>query len=193
MHEKHSIPSERRERRMMPQAVVQGIGFVAVAAFILSYQIKSNRWLFLLQLIGSALFCLQFFLLDAFSGCLSLAVNILRNALMMKYRDWSWVRQKWCPAVITVLFMVILIFTWNGPASLLAFAASVSSTFVYWTNSPRNIRLVNLVCASPCWLIYDVIVHSWGGLLSESITLISILVSLIRFGWKGLAEDAKGS
>ena len=84
MHEKHSIPSERRERRMMPQAVVQGIGFVAVAAFILSYQIKSNRWLFLLQLIGSALFCLQFFLLDAFSGCLSLAVNILRNALMMK-------------------------------------------------------------------------------------------------------------
>ena len=36
----------------MPEAVVQGIGFVAVAAFILSYQIKSNRRLFLLQLIG---------------------------------------------------------------------------------------------------------------------------------------------
>ena len=28
-------------------------------------------------------------------------------------------------------FTVILIFTWNGPVSLLAFAASVSSTFVY--------------------------------------------------------------
>lgn len=173
----------------VPEIVVQGIGFVAVAAFILSYQIQSNRRLFLLQLVGSALFCLQFFLLNAFSGCLSLAVNILRNALMMKYNDWKWVQQKWCPAVITALFTVILVFTWNGPVSLLAFIASVSSTFVYWTNSPRNIRLVNLFCASPCWLIYDVIVHSWGGLLSETITLISILVSIFRFGWKGLEQD----
>ena len=74
----------------------------AVAAFILSYQIKSNRWLFLLQLIGSAHFCLQFFLLDAFSGCLSLAVNILRNAMMMKYNDWKWVRWKGCPVIIAV-------------------------------------------------------------------------------------------
>jgi hypothetical protein len=49
---------------------------------------------------------------------------------------------------------------------------------------------VNLTCASPCWLIYDIIVHSWGGLLSESITLLSILVSIIRFGWKGLENDS---
>ncbi len=175
----------------MSPIIVQSIGFVAVAAFILSYQIKSNRLLFLLQLIGSVLFCLQFFLLNAFSGCLSLAVNILRNALMMKYNDWKWVRWKGCPVIISVLFAVILFFTWNGTASLLAFTASVSSTFVYWSNSPRNIRMVNLVCASPCWLVYDIIVHSWGGLLSEAITLISILISIFRFGWNGLETDSE--
>ena len=78
----------------MKDLCIQGIGFAAVAVFILSYQIRSNRRLFLLQLIGSALFCLQFFLLDAKSGCLSLAVNMLRNALMMKYGEWGWVRKK---------------------------------------------------------------------------------------------------
>ena len=77
----------------------------------------------------------------------------------------------------------------DGPVSLLAFAASVTSTFAYWSNSPRRIRMVNLVCASPCWLIYDVIVHSLGGIFSESITIVSILVSFIRFGWKGLERD----
>ena len=173
----------------MKDLCIQGIGFAAVAVFILSYQIRSNRRLFLLQLIGSALFCLQFFLLDAKSGCLSLAVNMLRNALMMKYSEWSWVRRKWCPAAIAVLFTAVLIVTWNGPVSLLAFTASVSSTFAYWSNSPRSIRMVNLVCASPCWLIYDVIVHSLGGILSESITIVSILVSFLRFGWKGLERD----
>lgn len=173
----------------MNDRFVQGIGFAAVAVFVLSYQIKSNRKLFLLQLIGSALFCLQFYLLDARSGCLSLAVNMLRNALMMKYRDWEWVRQKWCPAAIAGLFTAVLLLTWNGPVSLLAFAASVSSTFAYWSNSPRKIRAVNLFCASPCWLVYDVIVHSLGGILSESITIVSILVSFLRFGWKGLESD----
>ena len=174
----------------MSDLFIQGIGFAAVALFVLSYQIKSNRWLFLLQLIGSALFCLQFFMLDAFSGCLSLAVNILRNALMMKYKDWKWVQNKWCPVVIALMFTAVLILTWNGPVSLLAFTASVSSTFAYWSDSPRKIRMVNLVCASPCWLIYDVIVFSLGGIVSESITIISILISFIRFGWKGLETDS---
>ncbi|MBR5372945.1 MAG: YgjV family protein [Oscillospiraceae bacterium] len=174
----------------MPDWFIQGIGFVAVAVFILSYQIRSNRRLFLLQLIGSALFCLQFCLLDAKSGCLSLAVNILRNALMMKYKDWAWVRQKWCPAVIILLFTAVLLATWNGPVSLLAFTASVSSTAAYWSDSPRRIRMVNLVCASPCWLIYDVIVCSLAGIVSESITILSILISFIRFGWKGLERDS---
>ena len=170
--------------------IIQLIGFVAVALFIASYQIKSNRWLFLLQLLGSLLFCIQFFTLGALSGCLSLVVNILRNALMMKYNDWKWVRKKWCPLIIVLLFAVVLFLTWNGPVSLLAFVASVTSTIAYWTNSPRKIRMVNLLCASPCWLVYDVIVFSIGGIISESFTIASIIISLIRFGWKGLERDS---
>ena len=60
---------------------------------------------------------------------------------------------------------------------------------VNWTNSPRNIRIVNLICASPCWLLYDVFVRSYGGIVSESITMLSILISILRFGWKGLEKD----
>lgn len=70
------------------------IGIVAVIAFIISYQIHSNRALFLFQLIGSALFSLQFLMLGAASGCLSLLLNIFRSAMLMKYRDWKWVRWK---------------------------------------------------------------------------------------------------
>ena len=176
---------------MITNWFVQGMGFVAVAVFIASYQIKSNRWLFLMQLLGSALFCLQFFMLGAFSGCLSLAVNILRNALMTKYDEWKWVRQKWCPALVILLFVAALLVTWNGPVSLLAFVASVTSTIAYWTNSPRKIRMVNVACASPCWLAYDVIVRSVGGVISEAFTMVSVLVSFVRFGWKGLESDAK--
>ena len=178
-----------RNTMMKSMFFIQAIGFVGTAVFILSYQIKSNRRLFLLQLIGTALFCVQFFLLDAKSGCFSLAANMVRNAMLMKYSDWKWVRWKGWPFVFGGVFAVILYGTWNGPISLLAFAASLACTFGYWSNNARMIRLANLVCACPCWLTYDIIVGSWGGVLNESVTLLSILISIIRFGWAGLGND----
>ena len=173
----------------MSAIAVQTIGFVATGIFILSYQVKSNRRLYLLQLIGNLLFCIQFFLLDARSGCLSLAVNIIRNAMLMKYNDWEWVRWKGWPYLFSGLIGAVVWGTWNGPLSLLVLAASVSTTFGYWSNNARAIRLANALCASPCWLCYDVAVGSWGGVLNESFMIVSILVSILRFGWKSLGSD----
>ncbi|MBQ2699481.1 MAG: YgjV family protein [Firmicutes bacterium] len=170
----------------MSAFVIQGIGFVAMAAFIISYQIKSNRALYLCQLIGSALFCLQFFLLDAASGCLSLALNIVRSLLLLRYNEWRWVRSKAVPLLLVIAFALVLRFTWAGPVSLLAFVASAVSTVGYFSNNARTIRLSNLLVASPCWIVYDLIVGSWGGAVSEIITISSILISIRRFGWQAL-------
>ena len=41
----------------MENATAQAVGFLAVAAFLISYQIKSNRALFLCQMIGSGQPC----------------------------------------------------------------------------------------------------------------------------------------
>lgn len=172
----------------MGSVIAQAIGFLAVASFILSYQAKSNRTLFLCQTAGSALFCLQFFLLGAASGCLSLAVNILRGMLLMKYNDWAWVRWKGMAVILCGVYGAILLLTWAGPLSLLAFAASAVSTMGYWQNNARTIRLSNLLCTSPCWLVYDLFIHSWGGVLSEAITIVSILASGFRFGWAALGD-----
>lgn len=38
-------------------------------------------------------------------------------------------------------------------------------------------------------LLYDVLVKSWGGALNEAVTLVSIIISIIRFGWKALDGD----
>ena len=56
----------------MSGVYIQAIGFVAVLFFIFSYQIRSNKMLFLMQLIGTALFCCQFLLLGATSGAMNL-------------------------------------------------------------------------------------------------------------------------
>jgi hypothetical protein len=72
-------------------------------------------------------------------------------------------------------------------------AKIINFTIEYWSNSPQKIRMLNLVCASLCWLANAVIVYLLGDIVSESITIISILVSFVRFGWKGLEHDTVSS
>ena len=121
-------------------------------------------------------------------GCLNLMVIMFRNGLLMWYDKYAWVRWKGWIAILSAVCIVILAFTWKGAISLLPFAALIASNVGYWTNNAQKIRLSNLACASPCWLIYDILVGSWGGVLNESITLGSILLSIYRYGWKAMGD-----
>lgn len=173
----------------MQAVFVQAIGYTGVLIFILSYQVKSNRRLFLLQVLGSLTFCVQFLLLNAYSGCFNLIIDIIRNLMLIKYNDWKWIRWRGWVVVISAISAVGMFLTWEGMVSLLLFIAMVGSTMAYWTNNAGKIRLGNLLCASPCWMLYDALVGSWGGVANELITLGSILFSIYRYGWKVLGDE----
>lgn len=171
----------------MSEFAIQAIGFIGVAFFITSYQIKSNRALFVCQLIGCVIFCIQFFILGAHTGAVSLIINIIRNLLLIKIKDWKWVSSKATMFVILAMLLAMTVYTWDGAISLLPLASVGATTIGYWTNNAQKIRLSQFI-GSPCVLVYDILVRSWGGVLSESITLVSIIVSVIRFGWKNMGD-----
>lgn len=169
----------------MSEFWIQAIGFVGVALFIISYQIRSNRALFLCQLLGCLVFCLQFFLMGAYTGAIGLIINIVRNLLLLKADSWKWAKSKATMAVIILLLGVMTAYTWAGWKSLLPFISVAVTTVGYWTNNAQKIRLSQLI-GSPCTLAYDLIVRTWGGALSEAIAIVSILFSIYRFGWRNL-------
>ena len=103
----------------MNKFIVQGIGFAGVALFIISYQIKSNRALFFFQLLGCAAFCTQFTIMGAYTGAITLFINVLRNTLLLNANRWKWVRSKWTLLVILLLLTVVTAVTWAGWPSLL--------------------------------------------------------------------------
>lgn len=171
----------------MSELAIQMIGFVGVAFFIASYQIKSNKALFLCQMMGCIVFCIQFFIMGAYTGAVSLIINIIRNILLLKIKDWRWVGRKATMLVILAMLLAMTVSTWGGAISLLPLISVAATTIGYWTNNAQKIRLSQFI-GSPCTLLYDVLIRSWGGVLSESITLISIIVSVIRFGWKEMGR-----
>ena len=171
---------------------VQAIGFAAVILFIISFQIKSNRALFITQLMGSAFFMTQFLLMGAYSGMISLIAIVIRNALLIKVRDWPWVKSKKTMIVFILICIGCSMFTWNGPMSLLPLWAMIGTTVTYWTDNAQKIRLGILLFDVPGWMIYDAIIGSWGGVLNEIITLASVLVSIWRYGWKSMDDPNSG-
>lgn len=173
----------------MNEYMVQAIGFLGVALFIISYQIRSNRALFLCQLMGCIVFCVQFFLMGAYTGAISLIVNIARNLLLIKSNDWKWAKSQVTLAAIILLLLVMTICTWAGLISILPFVSVAVTSIGYWTQNAQKIRLSQLF-GSPCTLLYDILVHTWGGAVCEAITILSIIISIVRFGWRNLGKES---
>lgn len=169
--------------------MVQAIGFLGALLFFISFQTKTNKSLFVMQTLGCLTFCVQFILLGALSGCLSLFINIIRNMMLTKYNDYKIIRWKGWIFVFSMLSLLAALLTWNGWESILPVTGTVAGTIGYWTNNAKNIRIANLAVNSPCMLLYDALVKSWGGVLNESIAIISILISVMRFGWNALDSD----
>lgn len=168
---------------------IQCIGFIALALFIFSYQIKSNLALFLFQSMGNILFAVQFCLLGGFGGAISCLINSTRNVFVIIGKKHPIFKHKAWAILICVLSLLCCISTWKNAFSILPFIAVLSSTIGYWTDNALKIRMVNLLCASPCWLIYDASIHSLGGVLNELLTISSVLISIYRFGFRSMGEN----
>lgn len=173
----------------MKYIISQIIGLAGVTCFVLSYQIKSNKGLYIIQTIGNALFATQFLMIGALTGSINVFVLVIRNLMLSMYNESAFVRWagwKWIFSAVSVL---IMIFTKKGWYDLIPCVATIGGNFGMWSNNAQTIRLTNLVCISPGWLIYDIIVGSWSGILNEVIALTSIIVSIVRFGWKAMGEE----
>ena len=92
--------------------------------------------------------------------------------------------------MICTLQIVTLLVTWSGWISILPVAANIAATIGGYTHNPRKIRVAGMFINSPLWIIYDILVGSWAGILDEIVTEASMIISIIRYGWKALASHA---
>jgi hypothetical protein len=58
-----------------------------------------------------------------------------------------------------------------------------SSNIAFFKDDARSVRLLGFI-TSPAWLIYDVFHLTIGGILTETFSLISIVVALVRYDIK---------
>lgn len=170
---------------MTPSAFfIQAIGILGTTLFFLSYQCKSNKNLFRVQFVSYLCYTIHLLMLGAITGGISYVLNTVRSfCLGSKY---SFLKSKWMCMIICMLQVVALIFTWDGWWSILPIVANIAATIGGYTHNPRKIRVAGIFINSPLWIIYDIIVGSWAGIIDEVVTEASMLISIYRYGWKNL-------
>lgn len=163
---------------------IQAIGVLGTVLFFLSYQCKSNKNLFRVQLISYLCYTVHLLMLGAITGGISYVLNTVRSFCLGSKN--AFLKGKWMCMIICLLQGAALVLTWNGWWSILPVVANVAATIGGYTYNARKIRVVGIFINSPLWIVYDIVVGSWAGILDEIVSEASMLISIYRYGWKNL-------
>ena len=170
------------------EIIAQAIGILAMVFNILSYQGKKQRTVITLQLIGGALFAVNFLMIGATVGGILNIIAVIRAVLFLfkdkvKADSIFWL----IGFILSYIAVYILTFTvfgteptvWNLIREILPVIGMTALSVGFRLKDAAGIRKCGLV-SSPAWLIYNIAVGSWGAIVCETLTLISIFVGMFR-------------
>lgn len=168
--------------------IAQGIGILAMVFNILSYQGKKQKTVIALQLIGGALFAVNFWMIGAKVGGILNVIAVIRAVLFLfkdkvKADSIFWL----IGFILSYIAVYVLTFTvfgteltpWHLVRELLPVVGMTALSVGFRLKDAAGIRKCGLI-SSPAWLIYNIAVGSWGAIICETLTLISIFVGMFR-------------
>ncbi len=165
-----------------------GIGFVSIALFFVSYQYSDKKKLLLLQTLATALSCIQYLFIGAYSGFALNIICIIRNFIYyIRYKNR--IKAMLGPIVLACAIAVACVFSWEGYHSLLITTGLVINTICMGVFDSQNLRKTILISSSFI-LAYNIFAHSYSGMIGESCSLISAAIGVLRYSKQKKEKNA---
>jgi hypothetical protein len=174
------------------ELTAQIIGILAMAANVVAFQFKDRRHVILCQFVGSVLFAVNMFMIGAVMGGLLNIVGIARAVVYIN-KDRIRIPIAYVNGIFMALYLTsyVLVFAVFGKeptlsnllTEILPLIGMGAMTIGLSMKDARAIRICGFV-NSPCWLIYNCLVFSLGGILSEVLGLVSVISAYIRMDLK---------
>lgn len=170
------------------EIIAQAIGIVGMVVIVLSWQGKSQKTVIGMQLCGNILFSVNYLMLGGIVGGLLNAIGAVRGLVYYFKDKLHSDRLPWFVGfVASYIAAYVLNFTVFGkePAAvnllieLLPVIGMVALNIGFRLKNASDVRRCGLV-ASPAWLVYNLTVPTWGGVIGEVLSLTSITVGMLR-------------
>lgn len=166
----------------MRDIIAQGLGIVGLFIIVLSFQFKKNSHFFLLQGAGSFMFFLNFILIGAWGGAMFNLCNLIRGLVFMKDPQ-----KPWKLAVVELAYassFAFSVYLDHSPKQIILVAlpcvALLIMSYFMWKANPKHIRICQIACSSPGWIVHNIFNLSIGGLICETFNMVSSFIYLLR-------------
>lgn len=156
--------------------IAQLFGAFGMGCLFLSYQQNERKKLIAGKLAADVMWVIHYLLLGAVGGAIPNFVGIFRELIFMQ-SDKKWARSVFFPIFFICLNWTLALSTADLPLSLIPICASTFVTVSLWVKKPRITRIIG-AGVSTAFIVYDVFVHSWIGIINESVAIISIALAL---------------
>ena len=165
------------------------IGILAVASFVLSYQIKNRRGIVAVNAISRSLYVLQYIMLKAYEGAVLDVVGILASVLAQN-KDKGVIKKYIIAVIIAVNLLIIVcgIALYESPVSLLPMVGVLLHTGAFWFSNERTIRMISFL-GSPFWFAYNLISGAYGSAIGDLLTMVSIGTAIVRYDILGRKNE----
>ena len=156
----------------------QAIGIIAMGLGMLSFQMKNTKKILLVQIFSTLIFGTHYFLIGGYAGAALNILSMIRN-IIFYFKEKKWAKSKIWIYVFTAVFAVAAYLSGDGWLGILPFLGCTFMTIAVYFESGKTTRQI-IWLSSPCWLIYNYITGSIGGVIAEVFNLTSIVISILR-------------
>ena len=162
--------------------ISQIVGFCAFIIFVISLQQVSKKKILFLQIFSFGMYSLQYLIITAYSGMIIFVLNIIRSIIFYIIAD-----KKSNSKFIFLFFIIVSVLcgkiTYKYLYDVLPIIASVLTVIFTWQSSTKVLRFGQIsVCI--CWIIYDIFVSAYIGIITESLIIFFTIFALLRLNYK---------
>lgn len=157
----------------------QGLGVVAVVLGFINYQVKTREQVLYVHIATTLCFGFHYMLIGAYAGMAMNFVGAVRNVVYYyAFRDGKNGRP-WAVG-FALLTGAIGIISWEAWYSVFIVLGLIINSYAMSFTKPQNVRKSILV-SSPLVLAYDIFARSYGGIVYETVVIVSSIIGLWRF------------
>ncbi len=163
--------------------IAQGLGLIAMSSLLIGYQQTKREKLLACKLTADVFWTAHYLVLGGYAGAIPNFVGIFRELVFINRE-----RKKWASYIIWPIIFIVIgwgmgAFTFKSAWNILPILSSTAATLSLWFKNPKLTKMV-IIPACTSYLIYNITVGSYVGILNESFSIISLLISLTREWFK---------
>ena len=158
--------------------IAQIIGFCGTIIVVIGMQQKKYKNIVMCKIGNEFLSGMHYLLLGGYTGMLANLASCVTNGFYY-FRIKKGKSTLPFQIIFGLMFVVIGALSWHGPISIFVVAAKLISSVALGIKNPRTIRILNLI-SNPCWLIYNIYMGSFAGMLTDSLVIASVVIAIIR-------------